>query len=176
MNIDLSFAQFLGFVSFGLGVSTFYQKDDRKLKILMLIFNINHLMHYVLLGSIMSALGALLSALRTGTSIYTSSKRMAAIFILLGVGLGLYLAEEWWTLFPIVGTIIGTLAVFSFQGIPMRLCFIAGALCWLTNNIIVGSYGGILLELSVLTMNSVTIYRLLKDRKLVGPAKIAKLI
>lgn len=165
MNLDLSLGQLLGFVSFALGVSTFYQKDDRKLKVLMLIFNINHLVHYILLGSIMSALAALLSAVRTGTSIYTSSRKVAAFFVVLGLGLGLYLAEEWWTLFPIVGTMIGTLAVFAFQGIQMRLCFIVGACCWLINNIIIGSYGGVMLEVSVLTMNIITIYRLVKSKK-----------
>lgn len=54
--IDLfSVGQALGFLSFGLGISTFYQKDDRQLKILMFVFNINHLLHYLLLGSTVSA-------------------------------------------------------------------------------------------------------------------------
>ncbi|MDF5034215.1 YgjV family protein, partial [Vibrio parahaemolyticus] len=39
-------AQALGFISFGLGFSVFYQKNDRHLKILMLIFNLNHLLHF----------------------------------------------------------------------------------------------------------------------------------
>ncbi|WP_375749944.1 YgjV family protein [Vibrio sp. HN007] len=163
MNLFL-IAQALGFVSFGLGISTFYQKDDRKLKILMLVFNLNHLLHYLLLGSMMSTLAAALSAVRTGTSIYVSSKRVAILFIVLGLILGLYAAEQWWTLFPIAGTAIGTYAMFATQGIRMRLYFLLGACCWLTNNIIVGSYGGVLLELTVITMNMITIFRLSKSR------------
>ncbi|MDF5517701.1 YgjV family protein, partial [Vibrio parahaemolyticus] len=72
-------AQALGFISFGLGFSVFYQKNDRHLKILMLIFNLNHLLHFLLLGSMVSALSALLSALRTTTAIFVSSKRVAAV-------------------------------------------------------------------------------------------------
>ncbi len=164
--MDVPFiAQALGFVSFGLGVSTFYQNDDRKLKIIMLIFNLNHLLHYFLLGSMTSALSAALSALRTGSAIYTSSKYVAAAFIVLGLGFGLKLADNWWDMWPIFGTVIGTYAVFMLQGIAMRVAFIVGAICWLINNIIVGSIGGTLLEMTLLTVNCTTIYRLLKDRK-----------
>ncbi len=164
--MDVPFiAQALGFVSFGLGVSTFYQKDDRKLKIIMLIFNLNHLLHYFLLGSMTSALSAALSALRTGSAIYTSSKYVAAVFIVLGLGLGLKLADNWWDMWPILGSAIGTYAVFMLQGIAMRVAFIIGAVCWLINNIIVGSIGGALLEMTLLTVNCTTIYRLLKDQK-----------
>ncbi|MEX3071616.1 YgjV family protein [Vibrio alginolyticus] len=166
MDLDISFvAQALGFVSFGLGVSTFYQKDDRRLKIIMLIFNLNHLLHFFLLGSMTSALSAALSALRTGSAIYTSSKYVAAIFIVLGLGLGLKLADNWWDMWPIFGSAIGTYAVFMLQGIAMRVAFIVGAVCWLINNIIVGSIGGTLLEMTLLTVNCMTIYRLLKDEK-----------
>ena len=65
--IDQPFiAQLLGFASFAIGMYAFFQKDDKKLKIIMFIFSLNHTLHYLLLGSMVSALSALLSALRTG--------------------------------------------------------------------------------------------------------------
>ncbi len=137
--VEIDLAQALGFLSFGLGISTFYQKNDRHLKILMLVFNLNHLLHFLLLGSMLSALSALLSALRTTTSIFTSSKWVAAIFILIGIVSGLGMAEHWWELWPIVGTVIGTYSLFVLSGIRMRIGFLAGATCWLINNILVGS-------------------------------------
>lgn len=164
--VDLSVAQLLGFVSLGLGISTFYQKNDRRLKIVMLVFNLNHLLHYFLLGSMVSACTAGLSAARTATSIYTSSRYAAAIFIALGVAAGIYLADNWWDLWPIFGTVIGTYAMFRLQGIAMRVAFLLGATCWLTNNILVGSIGGTLLELTVMSMNAITIVRLLRDKKI----------
>ncbi len=165
MELEFSFAQALGFVSFALGISTFYQKDDRKLKIIMLIFNINHLIHFFLLGSMTSALSAALSAARTGTSIFTSSKYIAAIFVFLGLGLALRVAENWWDLWPILGTVIGTYAVFMLKGIAMRIAFLTGAICWLINNIIVGSIGGTMLEATLICVNLLTIYRLIGDKK-----------
>ncbi|EGR0236529.1 TPA: YgjV family protein [Vibrio vulnificus] len=163
MMAEIDLAQALGFLSFGLGISTFYQKNDRHLKILMLVFNLNHLLHFLLLGSMLSALSALLSALRTTTSIFTSSKWVAAIFILIGIVSGLGMAEHWWELWPIVGTVIGTYSLFVVSGIRMRIGFLAGANCWLINNILVGSIGGTLLEMTVIIMNLITIYRLYRQ-------------
>ncbi|MCU8375028.1 YgjV family protein [Vibrio vulnificus] len=163
MMAEIDLAQALGFLSFGLGISTFYQKNDRHLKILMLVFNLNHLLHFLLLGSMLSALSALLSALRTTTSIFTFSKWVAAIFILIGIVSGLGMAEHWWELWPIVGTVIGTYSLFVVSGIRMRIGFLAGANCWLINNILVGSIGGTLLEMTVIIMNLITIYRLYRQ-------------
>ncbi|CAE6930510.1 YgjV family protein [Vibrio sp. B1FLJ16] len=157
-------AQALGFISFGLGISVFYQKNDRLLKILMLVFNLNHLLHFLLLGSMVSALSALLSALRTTTAIFVSSKRVAAVFIAISLVSGFWVAEQWRDLWPILGTVIGTYSVFCLSGIQMRIGFLLGASCWLTNNILVGSIGGTLLEMTVIVMNSLTIYRLYRQQ------------
>lgn len=158
-------AQALGLLSFALGISTFYQKEDKKLKILMLIFNLNHLLHYLLLGSLVSALGALLSAIRTATAIHCSSKIFAMVFIAISVLSGLCLAQGVWQLWPIVGTVIGTYSVFMLQGIRLRIGFLLGASCWLINNIYVGSVGGTLLEISAMVMNCTTIFRLYRAQQ-----------
>jgi len=72
----------------------------------------------------------------------------------------------WYDLFPILGTCIGTYALFCLAGIKMRLAFICGAICWLTNNILVGSIGGTLLEMTLLMVNCFTIWRLYRLGKL----------
>lgn len=161
----LSLAQVLGYISFILGVSTFYQKDDKKLKIAMLIFNLNHVLHFLLLGSIVSVLSALLSALRTATAIYVSSKTVTVGFIFISLVCGVWLSNSIWELWPILGTIIGTYSVFVLKGIQMRIGFLIGATCWLINNILVGSIGGTLLEVTVISVNVMTIFRLLKEQQ-----------
>ncbi|MGR5096524.1 YgjV family protein [Vibrio maritimus] len=162
--VDLfSVGQALGFLSFGLGISTFYQKNDRQLKILMLIFNINHLLHYLLLGSLISAVAALLSAVRTFASIHTQSKLVAWLFISLAAALGAYFAEDVSQLWPIIGTAIGTYCMFALKGIAMRVGFLIGAACWLVNNILVGSIGGTLLEATLIATNITTICRMHRE-------------
>ncbi|MDN3702333.1 YgjV family protein [Vibrio artabrorum] len=155
-----SVGQVLGFLSFGLGISTFYQKDDRQLKILMFVFNINHLFHYLLLGSTVSAAAAGLSAARTLVSIHTRSKLVAVLFIVVAGGIG-----QLWSIF---GTMIGTFSMFVLSGVAMRIGFLLGATCWLINNILVGSIGGTLLEATLIVTNLVTIYRLRKSSDLVS--------
>ncbi|WP_428804039.1 YgjV family protein [Vibrio kyushuensis] len=161
----LNLAQVLGYVSFVLGVSAFYQKDDKKLKIIMVIFNLNHMLHYLLLGSIVSVLSALLSTLRTAAAIYVSSKKVAAVFIFISLVSGVWLSNSIWELWPILGTIIGTYSVFVLKGIQMRIGFLIGATCWLTNNILVGSIGGTLLEVTLISVNLMTIFRLLREQR-----------
>lgn len=159
-------AQALGFVSYGLGVLCFYQKNDTKLKIVMLIMNTNNAIHFALLGAPTASLGSVLSVFRTGLSIYTSSRAIAFAFIFIALVSGYWLADSWQDMFPIAGTCIGTYALFCLRGIRMRLAFICGALCWLTNNIIVGSIGGTLLEITLLIVNLNTIRRLYSSNKL----------
>lgn len=164
--MDLTFfAQILGLVSFALGISTFYQKDDRRLKIIMVIFNTNHLIHYILLGSVPAAASSFISVLRTGTSIFTSSKYVAAIFIALALAMSFKVVHSVADIWAPIGTIIGTYSLFILKGIKMRIAFILGASCWLTNNILVGSIGGTMLEMTAITMNSITIFRIYRDRK-----------
>lgn len=167
--IDLfSVGQALGFLSFGLGISTFYQKNDRQLKTLMFVFNINHLLHYLLLGSTVSAMAAGLSATRTLASIHTRSKLVAAVFIIVAGGFGYWIADGIEQLWSIIGTVIGTFSIFVLSGVAMRVGFLVGAACWLINNILVGSIGGTLLEATLIVTNLVTIYRLRKSTDLVS--------
>lgn len=157
---EFNLAQAVGMVSFILGILCFYQRNDRRLRIMMLAMNINHALHYALLGTLTSCISALLAALRTGVSIKTRSRSVGALLIGVSLLLGLYFTEHWYDLFAVAGTCIGTYALYWLSGIKMRLAFLVGASCWFTNNIIVGSIGGTLMEVSLLTMNSITILRL----------------
>ena len=66
---------------------------------------------------------------------------------------------------------LGTYAVFVLKGIPMRIGFVLGAMCWLINNILVGSIGGVLLEATLITVNVTTIIRILHDNRLAAELK-----
>lgn len=158
--LALSLAQWLGLLSFVLGIIVFYQKNDRTLKVLMLIFNINHMLHFFLLGSAISAVSALLSAFRTATAIRTSSGWAAAAFIVLCIANGAWFANDIYDLLPVIATIIGTTSIFLLKGAAMRFGFLIGSVLWLANNVLIGSIGGVMLESTLAIVNLVTIYRL----------------
>ncbi len=162
---EISIAQILGFFSFALGISTFYQKDDRRLKLQMVIFNLNHMLHFILLGAETAALSALLSAFRTVLSIKINSIKFAIFFIALSCASGTYMAETYLDFLPVIGTSIGTYALFMLKGIQMRYAFLLGAICWLANNIVVGSIGGMLLESVLICINIFTIIQLRTEDK-----------
>ena len=166
--------QILGFVSFALGMYAFYQKDDKKLKVLMFLFGISHTIHFIFLGSLVSTLSAALSTVRTGVAIYVSSIRLALLFIFLGLMSAFYLANDLWALWAMLGMCFGTYSVFVLKGIPMRIGFLLGATCWLINNISVGSIGGSLLEATLISINLITIIRLLSDQRKVNEIDLAK--
>jgi len=153
-------AQAIGFVIYALGIMCFYQSNDKRLKILMLVMNLTQSIHFALLEATTASLSALLSVFRTGLAIKTAKRSVAIAFIVSTIVLGLTISESYHDIFPILASCIGTYALFCLSGIKMRLAFLAGALCWLINNILVGSIGGTLLELTLLLVNSNTIRRL----------------
>jgi len=163
-------AQALGFVSFVLGILCFYQKNDRRLKLIMIIMSLNNTVHFALLGAPTASFSAVLSMVRAWLALHTSSVRVALVFIVITLLVGIWLSDSLLAMFPILGACIGTYAMFCLQGIKMRIAFLCGAMCWLTNNILVGSIGGTLLELTLLLVNLGTIYRL----KLAQPLKFCE--
>nr|WP_279342516.1 YgjV family protein [Geotalea sp. SG265] len=66
---------------------------------------------------------------------------------------------------PVIGSCVSTYAVFTMQGIPMRLAILSSTCCWLANNIISGSIGGTLLEAVIATVNTYTIAHLCRPAK-----------
>lgn len=167
---SIMIAQAVGLFSVALSLLCFFQKDDLRLKSIMLVFNINHAVHFFLLGASTSAFCCLFSACRTATSIKVKSKLVAFGFILVTITVGSLIAEQWTDMIAIVGACCGTYALFCLDGIKMRLCLFAGSCFWLTNNIIVGSIGGMILESAVILMNLTTMYRLYRDH---GSLKLA---
>ncbi|WP_040522489.1 YgjV family protein [Aliiglaciecola lipolytica] len=161
---EFNLVQGIGMLSFVLGIVCFYQQNDRKLKVMLLLLNFNHAIHFALLGAETACLSAVLAIVRTAISLKTASKKIAFTFIFITFFWGLHLTDNWYDMFPILGSCIGTYAIFCLQGIVMRLGLLIGALCWLTNNIIVGSIGTTLLELTIIAVNLRTIYQLFRSR------------
>lgn len=162
---ELDLAQAVGFVSFALGIACFYQRDDLRLKRIMVAMNLNHALHFALLGANTAVASALLSLVRTALALHTSSKLVAFVFIGISLAWGVYLSDSWYDLFPIMGTCIGTYTVFCLSGIAMRFGFLLGACCWLINNILVGSIGLTMLEITLIAVNLNTIRRLYLQRR-----------
>ena len=161
---DTFIAQGFGFLSFILAMLCFMQKDDRRLKLMMIVMNLNHALHFYLLNAVTSSLCCLFSAGRTAVSMKTKATWVASIFIILTALIGYLTAQQWTDYIAVLGACLGSYALFCLTGITMRWVLLSGSCLWLINNIIVGSIGGVLLEATVIVINLTTIYRLHKQR------------
>ncbi|WP_417067029.1 YgjV family protein [Niveibacterium terrae] len=156
-----SFAQLFGYLAFALGIAAFWQRDDRRLRYLVMALSLAYTVHFTLLGNPTAAASSLISALRSWLSLRTRSVRVALAIVAVNIAVGSMLVTEWRHILPIVGAVVGTLAMFLLKGIRLRLALLCGTCLWLTNNVLSGSIGGSALEAMIGLTNGVTIVRML---------------
>lgn len=153
-------AQLLGYVAFVFGVGCFLQTEDRRFRRFMAVECLAYVLHFWLLGQPTAVASSLVSLARAVVAMRWGAPWLALLFVGLNLGLGWWLFAGWLSLLPLAASCLGSLALFLLQGIAMRLVMLAGTLCWVANNLLVGSIGGTLLELVVAGVNLATIWRL----------------
>ncbi|MEC5386071.1 YgjV family protein [Uliginosibacterium sp. H3] len=155
-----SIPQLFGYCAFVFGVACFLQKSDLRFKVLLVCESISYVLHFWLLGNFPAMASSSMAGARTLTSIWVSSRWVAAFFVTLTIALGCWLVTSWVGVLPIVGSCIGTLGVFQLTGITMRWTMFVATCLWLANNILSGSIGGTALEVCIALSNLYTIRRL----------------
>ncbi|MGM9482436.1 YgjV family protein [Roseateles sp. NT4] len=163
MSDWFSLAQLLGYVAFVLGVACFLQTDDRRFKLFMTGECIAYIAHFALLGNPTAVASSSLSMLRSLVSLYTRAKWVAVAIVAANVGFGLAIAHQPSDWLPLTASCLGTIALFTLQGVPMRLLMMCGTGLWIANNVIVGSIGGTALEVVIAVINLTTIVRMLRS-------------
>lgn len=166
MHGVFSVAQLFGYCAFFFGVSCFLQKNDLRFKIFLVLESISYVLHFWLLGNFPAMASAGVATTRTLAAIRTRSPWAAFGFVALTLALGVWLVKGWAGALPIVGSCIGTIAVFLLRGIAMRCMLFVATLLWLTNNILSGSIGGTMLETCIGIANLYTIWRLWRSAAL----------
>ncbi|HET9555138.1 MAG TPA: YgjV family protein [Anaeromyxobacteraceae bacterium] len=156
----LSPAQLVGYVALVLGVGGFLQRDDRRLKLLVAAESAVYVLHFALLGRPPAASSAAVSAVRTLLSAWFRSAWLAAAAVALNVALALALSTRGTGWIPVVGSCLGAIAVFTMEGVPMRLTLLVSTACWLTNNVLSRSVGGTVLEALIAAASISTIVRM----------------
>lgn len=158
-------AQLFGYVAFVLGVGCFLQTDDRRFKWFMTGECIAYVVHFALLGNPTAVASSSLSMLRSLLSMRTRSAWVAVAVVAANIGFGLAIATQPSDWLPLTASCLGTIALFTLQGVPMRLLMFCGTGLWIANNLIVGSIGGTALEVVIAVINLTTIIRMLRSRR-----------
>jgi hypothetical protein len=146
-------AQCFGYLAFILGVAAFLQKSDRRLKVLVASESLVYTVHFWLLGVPPASANALITAVRTSLSLKLRAAWLSVLFVAIHLGAGLYFAQTFSGWLTVIGSCFSTVAVFQM------LLFSTG--CWLANNILSGSIGGVALESVIAIANVTTILRIL---------------
>lgn len=153
-------AQSVGLIAFGIGISAFVQKNDQRLRLFLTMYCAVIGLHFFLMGSSTAAFAAWLSGIRSFVSSRTRHVGVMIFFLLLVWFLGIPNITQPIQWLTIIGTTLGTWALYREQGIRMRILMLMGTVCWVTHNATIGSLGGTMIEGSFLFVNSHTIYRL----------------
>jgi hypothetical protein len=159
----LSPAQAVGYLAFLLGVVAFSQKADRRLKAYGACQSSVYAVHFLLLGNLPACAAAFLSATRSTLALRYRSVILGAFMVGLNVAAGLAFVRTPAGWLPVVGSCIAAAAMFTVEGVTLRVCLLASTLLWLTNNIVSGSIGGTLLEITIATVSSATIWRMRRE-------------
>lgn len=151
--------QGLGILAFFIGLTVFIQRDDKQLKLRLVIYTAFIGVHFFLLGAMPAGISASLNSVRTLVSIYFRKQIFMYIFIVLTLVLTIPNISHGIELLPVFGTIISTVAFFKATKLKLRIIMWISTACWVTYNIWLGTIGGALIETSFLIINGISIYR-----------------
>ncbi|WP_058910902.1 YgjV family protein [Entomohabitans teleogrylli] len=174
MDIDW-LAQGVGVVAFLIGITTFFNRDERRFRLQLSVYSAVIGGHFFLMGAIPAGMSAELNALRTVISMRTRSLWVMAVFIVLTLGLGLAKLQHGMELLPIAGTVASTWALFRTRGLTTRCVMWCSTACWMSHNLWLGSIGGTMIEGSFLVINGMNIIRFWRMQKRgIDPFRVEK--
>jgi len=123
--------------------------------------------HFMLLGHWTAAFLGLLAAVRFTTSLFTSSKRLMGLFILITFIISAFSFEGLLSVLGCTATVFTTIASFSKDDKLLRQLMLVGTMIWITHNYLAGSPGAVLMEALFISSNLVGYYRYyIRPRKL----------
>ncbi len=158
-------AQAVGMVAFTFGATAFVHRDGRRFRLHLMLFQIVLCSHFMLMEALVAAFGCGISAIRSYASTKTESTSVMLFFIAMLWLMGLPQLEYSYELLTIFGSSVATWALFKTQGIQLRLLVMFNSFCWVTNNLLLGSIGGTLMELTFIVVNSLTIVRMYRSEQ-----------
>ncbi|MDR3325847.1 MAG: YgjV family protein [Rhodospirillaceae bacterium] len=160
-----SLAQCAGYCTFVFGILACWQKNDRYFKIIITFTRVSYAVHFFLLDNPSACVISLIIGLRSLLAAYTRSLLVMTLMLVLSIVAGWFLSREAFNWIPVIATCIATVAFFRMNAIPMRITLLSCSLLWLVNNIMSGSVGGTLLEVTLAVVNIITILRMLREAK-----------
>ena len=163
--LEINFAQGVGLFAFVVGASAFLHQNGQRFRLHLTVFQILLCIHFILMGAFTAAFGCGISAARSYASTRTKSNKVMWFFISLLWLMGLPSLQHSYELLTIFGASVVTWGLFQVDGIKLRLLVLFNSFCWLTNNLLLGSIGGTLMETTFIIVNLYTISKMFISRR-----------
>ena len=163
--LEINFAQGVGLFSFVVGASAFLHQNGQRFRLHLTVFQILLCIHFIMMGAFTAAFGCGISAARSYASTRTKSNKVMWFFIALLWLMGLPSLQHSYELLTIFGASVVTWGLFQVDGIKLRLLVLFNSFCWLTNNLLLGSIGGTLMETTFIIVNLYTISKMFISRR-----------
>lgn len=128
-------AQGVGVIAFLIGITTFINRDERRFKKQLSVYNAIIGVHFFLMGAWPAGSSAMLNCVRTLITLRTRSLWVMALFIVLTGGLGIAKFHHPMELLPVIGTIVSTWALFRCTGLTTRCVIWCSTCCWVIHNL-----------------------------------------
>lgn len=165
MNIA---AQIVGIFGIVLSLLSFQLKQRKYIMLFQMTASLMFSAQLFMVGAITGGCLDLISFVRTlifanNSKKWASSPLWLAGFILVMIATGIMTWENLWSILPILGSILSTVALWMKRERNIRLVSLLVGPCWMVYNIVTGAYTGALSE--VIAMTSIVIGLLRHDRK-----------
>ena len=158
--------QFIGLVAAALLILSYQTKTNRGLLIMQILGNLTFAIQYLLLGGLTGTLSMLVIICRNLTSLkyhdwaWVRTKWWIVLWLCVA---GTVMVITWngpVSILPFLGACAGIFGYSTNDAQKIRLCtLVLGSPAWITYNLLVGSWGGVLNETITIISVLVSIYR-----------------
>ena len=156
------FTQITGFMGMAVILTAYFQKDDNNVKKLMLLSSLFWGTHFYLLWVYAGLASVIIWIFRLLLSMKYQRSKNAFISILVMIAIAAYLTYDgFFSLFPIVTSVIGAYSYFFLEKIKLRLAMLFASSIWLVYHISIWSLSGAINEWFTQAILVMTIYRMM---------------
>ncbi|MBK1666665.1 hypothetical protein CKO28_01225 [Rhodovibrio sodomensis] len=171
LTLDQLMIQGVGLLAMTATLSAFASRNDRRFFLILIAGHSLFALHFALLGAWVGMGANIIAVARAWFARDRRGPVTLALILTAFATLAVLTVQTPVDLLAAAAPIIGTTAMFLLSGWRMRSVMLLCSMMWLTYNLAMGSWGGVLNELAVSTINLVTIARLLAaHRRLAGTA------
>lgn len=161
-------AQVVGIVGIVLSLLSFQLKQRKHIMLFQMTASLMFSVQLFMVGAITGGCLDLISFVRTlifanNSKKWASSRWWLYGFVVVMIATGILTWKDPWSLLPIAGSILSTVALWMKKEQHIRLLSLFVGPCWMVYNVVTGAYTGALNE--VLAMTSIVIGLLRHNRK-----------